>query len=71
MERKFKICCYGKGELAGLYLPHGTTKSAWNTFKYVWAARNKRLRALLEQVGSRRKFTPQEVRVIVEELGEP
>ena len=71
MEREFKIKTYGKGELASFYLPNGTAKSAWNTFKYVWASRNERLHLLLEKVGTRRRFTPQEVRVIVEELGEP
>lgn len=71
MQKEFKNRSYGKSELASLYLPDVCPKSAWNSFKYVWARCNPRLRSLLEKVGSRRRFTPQEVKMIVQELGEP
>lgn len=68
---EFKIRSYGKSELASLYMPTISPKSAWNTFHKKWMSLNPRLYDLLQATGTRRRFTPQEVRIIVEELGEP
>lgn len=71
MNSTFKIKSYGRSELASLFMPDIWPKSAWQTFKNEWMERNPRLRAILKEMGNRRRFTPKEVEVIISELGDP
>lgn len=68
----FIIRAYGRSELAQLYLPNILKQSAWRVFKK-WLMKFPGLWARLEEMGawSRRIFTPAEVRLIVEAIGEP
>jgi len=59
---------FGRSELAQLYFPQMQQKSAWQKLKS-WLVVNPRLRALSSL--PRRTFTPAEVALIYEELGEP
>ena len=72
MREAFKCRVYGHTELAQLYLPNITPKSAWRAFKK-WLKKFPGLWARLEAMGAwcRRVFTPAEVRLIVEAIGEP
>ena len=70
---RFIIRSYGKGELAALYLPDISARSALNTFNQ-WIHKCPGLTDRLETTGLRpndRRFTPMQVRIIVEALGEP
>lgn len=67
-DEKFVIRAYGKSELAMLYLPHHTKKTALKLFKS-WLQVNPRLRCLVKSKG--RYYTPREVKMIVGEVGEP
>jgi len=67
-DEKFVIRAYGKSELAMLYLPHHTKKTALKVLSS-WIEYNPRLR--LMKTRQKRYFTPYQVRKIVEELGEP
>lgn len=73
LEETFPIRCYGRGELALLYLPHLQQRSALKSFNE-WIARAPGLLASLEKAGydhSSRRYTPAQVRLIVDALGEP
>ena len=59
---------FGRSELAQLYFPQMQQKSAWQKLKS-WLIINPRLRSLSSL--PRRTFTPAEVALIYEELGEP
>ena len=67
-EEKFFIRAYGKSELAMLYLPNHSKKTALKLFK-TWLEVNPRLRHLARSKG--RYYKPREVRMIVGEVGEP
>lgn len=74
MEETFRIRSYTKKELAFCYIPTATNAhSAVNTLMG-WINRCQQLREALERQGYRKTskwFTPREVRLIVEYLGEP
>lgn len=63
-----KVRPYGRMELAQAYLPNYTARGAWRKLRQ-WFCINPRLSPLL-QLG-RRTFTPAEVKLIFDELGEP
>ena len=68
-----KIRTYGKGELAQLYCPNITTAAARKKLM-LWINLYPNLMDALHQAGfsdSTRSFTPAQVRLIVEALGEP
>ena len=72
-EKKFEIKSYGKGELAGMYLPHITQDSASKTLKK-WIDKYPGLNEALAATGLTvcdRRYTPAQIRLIVEALGEP
>jgi hypothetical protein len=73
MEEKFKIRTYGFGELAQLYFPTITTKSATWQLR-IWIVSSVSLCEKLEAVGyvkGKRLLTPMQVKLIVGEFGEP
>ncbi len=61
-------CTYKRSELAMRYFPDLKPMSAWEKFKD-WMNTNPRLRPLLSL--SRRTYTPAEVKLIYDILGEP
>ena len=70
---KMKIKSYGKGELAQLYCPNITTAAARKKLN-VWINLYPNLMESLRQVGysdATRSYTPAQVKLIVEALGEP
>ena len=70
----FTIRTYGKSELALLYFPNAeTTTGALSNLNY-WIRRNKKLVKALQNCGmppKSKSFTPREVALIVEHIGEP
>ena len=69
----FRIRSYGKGELALLYLPDVTPNAARRTLN-AWINVSPGLSERLHQTGltaSSHYYTPAQVRMIVEALGEP
>ena len=73
MEEKFKIRSYGFGELAQLYFPTITKKSASAQLRR-WIKLSKTVMSELENYGYKpgiRLLTPAHVKVIVDEFGEP
>jgi hypothetical protein len=69
----FRIRSYGKSELAQLYLPDITPCAARRTFNS-WINLSPGLSDRLHQTGlspSAHYYTPAQVRMIVEALGEP
>ena len=64
----FTIRAYGKSELAMMYFPELSKESALKKFRY-WLSLNTRLRNLISK--EIRGYTPKQVRLIVEEIGEP
>jgi len=71
---EFRIREYGRTELAQLYAPDITPKSAWKKLKG-WIDYHPELPGRLARLGYRgdrqRVFTPAQVRAIVDALGEP
>ena len=67
-DREFMIRSYGKSELAMLYFPNLTKQSAMKKMRH-WLEINPRLRHLINK--NARDYTPQQVRKIVGEVGEP
>ena len=70
---EFKIRAYGRMELAQLYSPELTDIAAYRKMKK-WISLCPGLLRRLYDLGTeskRRSFTPLEVRVIVDALGEP
>lgn len=64
---------YGKGELAQLYNPCVTSRAACKKLQ-IWIERNAELHAALLRSGLTRhskEYTPYQVRLIVDALGEP
>ena len=73
MEEKFRIRSYGFGELAQLYFPYISKKSASAQLRR-WIRTSKTVLPLLENLGYKignRLLTPAHVKVLVEEFGEP
>lgn len=72
-EETFKVRAYGFGELAQLYFPNITKKSASAQLRN-WILGNKKLNEKLITLGhsrGKRLLTPLQVNEIVIELGEP
>ena len=61
-------CARGRSELAQQYFPNLEQRNAWQKLRR-WLYLNPRLRPLT--VIRRHTFSPQEVQLIYEELGEP
>lgn len=73
MQSTFKLRSYGYSELAQLYFPHITKKSASVQLRR-WLILNKKLNASLEETGfvpGQKLLTPKQVGLILEYLGEP
>ena len=73
MNEQFKIRSYGYGELALLYFPNSTKKSATTQFGR-WLRQNKTLKEKLFRFGFKPRtklLTPNQVKIIIELIGEP
>lgn len=73
MDDKFKIKSYGFGELAQMYFPSISKKSAAAQFRK-WIRTSKTVLPILENLGYKignRLLTPAHVKVLVDEFGEP
>lgn len=73
MEENFKLRTYAFGELAKLYFPNVAHKSASKQFRK-WLNIHTRLQQRLADSGyqlCQRIITPAQVKIIIEELGEP
>ena len=73
MKAEFKVREYGRMELAQAYCPGIAPESAWRKFRK-WIQQFPGLEERLGAIGytSRsRSFTPAQVRMIVDALGEP
>lgn len=69
----FDLRAYGRTELAQLYLPHLSPGRAWRKLRE-WLAASPGLEQRLQGTGydgHGRTFTPLQVKLIVEALGEP
>ena len=72
-EKGFVLRSYGYGELALLYFPNSTKKSATTQLRR-WIRRNDVLRRSLIQLGfadRQRILTPRQVEEIIKFVGEP
>lgn len=72
-DQNFQIRSYGKSELASIYLPGITPDSACKTLRR-WIDKYPGLSENLIATGlsaTDRRYTPAQVRLIVEALGEP
>ena len=72
-EKKFKLKSYGKSELAALYLPEIAPRSAADVLKK-WIDKSPGLADALAATGLQlldRRYTPAQVQLIVQALGEP
>ena len=72
-DEKFKVRALGFGELAQLYFPNISKKSASAQLRR-WIQTSKRVLPMLESIGYKpgvRILTPAHVKVIVDEFGEP
>ena len=72
-EKAFVLRSYGYGELALLYFPNSTKKSATTQLRR-WIRRNDVLRRTLVQLGftdRQRILTPRQVEEIIKFVGEP
>lgn len=70
---EFKIRSYTKKELALMYFPDSNPRSAVNHLM-AWIRRCTQLWEALQKMGYQKmskSFTPRQVKVIIEELGEP
>lgn len=70
----FKIRAYGKSELALLYFPNALTQSGALSNLNFWIHRNKKLTKALQRCGmppKSKSFSPKEVALIIDYLGEP
>lgn len=71
---EFKVKAYGKSELALLYFPDASSAHTAVNHLMSWIRRNPQLKEQLVGMGYRKSakfFTPKEVKLIVEYLGEP
>ncbi len=72
-NKNFTLRSYGKSELASMYLPGITPDSACKTLRK-WIEKYPGLNQALSATGlsaTDRRYTPAQVRLIVEALGEP
>lgn len=72
-EKKFKIRSYGKSELAAMYMPDISPKSAGEVLRR-WIIKYPGLSEALAATGlgdADKRYTPAQVRLIVEAIGEP
>ena len=69
-EKTFELRSYGRQELALHYFRTMTPDAAWRKLRH-WLHVNPRLRHLAQPRAASRTFTPREVQMIVDELGEP
>ena len=72
--KEFKHKAYGKSELAWLYFPDATSAHTAVNHLMSWIRRNPELTHNLSDLGyhkSAKFFTPKQVALIVEYLGEP
>ena len=72
-EKKFRIKSYGKSELASLYMPEISPKSAASELRK-WIGKSPGLTEALSATGLRTKdkrYTPAQAELIVEAIGEP
>ena len=67
-DETFIIRAYGKSELAMMYFPDLSKETAMKKLRF-WLSVNPRLRHLVNR--NFRNFTTKEVRLIIEERGEP
>jgi hypothetical protein len=73
MEETFKIRAYGYSELAQLYFPNVTKKSASVQLRR-WIVKNQSLSIELIKLGfckGQKLLTPLQVKSVIEHLGEP
>lgn len=73
LDKAFEYRSYTKGELATLYIPHVLQQSAVNQLNK-WLKQAPGLIQRLKACGwceSQRRYTPEQVRLIVEVLSEP
>lgn len=73
MDVRPRIRVYGRQELAQEYNPRVNPEVAWRRLKG-WIALNKQLSQALQEAGynpEKRLFTPKQVALIFEYLGEP
>jgi hypothetical protein len=73
MDGQFKIRSYGYGELALLYFPNSTKKSASVQLRR-WILFNKKLNEELNEFGFKpgmRILTPKQIQIIIKHIGEP
>ena len=73
MDGQFKIRSYGYGELALLYFPNSNKRSA-STQLGRWLRQNEKLKIQLLELGYKPKkkiLTPNQVKIIIELIGEP
>ena len=71
---EFKVKAYGKSDLALLYFPDASSAHTAVNHLMSWIQRNPLLKEQLAKMGYRKSskyFTPKEVAIIVECLGEP
>lgn len=72
-EEKFKVKSYGKSELATLYMPEVTPKSALESLRK-WIDKFPGLAEALAATGLQindKRYTPAQVRLIVSAIGRP
>ena len=73
MIKEVAVRSYGRMELAQLYSPSLTSRAAWRKLQG-WMGSYPKLYNRLAEIGyqkSQRSFTPQQVQLIFEALGEP
>jgi len=73
MDKEFVIRAYTKKELALMYFPESSPRTAVNHLM-AWIRRCTQLWGQLQSIGyetNSKTFTPRQVRAIVEQLGEP
>jgi hypothetical protein len=73
MEKEFVILSYGYCELAMLYFPNSTKKSASAQLGR-WIRENEKLKIQWKELGFRPKkkiLTPNQVKLIIDVFGEP
>lgn len=73
MDGQFKIRSYGYGELAMLYFPNSTKKSASVQLRR-WLRKNETLNKQLKDSGFKpgiKLLTPKQVKILTDYFGEP
>lgn len=68
-----KVKCYSRSELAFMYMPNLNIRAAQRQMN-LWLDTNERLKMRLLEAGANDKirfYTPRQVEIIFEELGQP